>query len=238
MKKYIAKLMIVSSLILMYSGCATSYSNISELKKVTHIKNKCVQPDDTKSAWYIGNLYDCKTNSFFIPYQLWSGAKYDGNKANSKKHQVDNISYSTYNSSGKLRPILITGTTKFTNEETGEVNNIYKRVVESKRFRKVQYFIASDMGIGRVYDNRKGGRYFSGSGIKFPAGYGWSLNKKRKAYDTINGNERITEIEINKMEFTKDKELKSITFKWWVNGRLDRMYEYTVNNGLSKAIKL
>lgn len=220
-----------------FSGCmaSTEYTDIKKLERVTF--NECSKKIKNTLAWHIDNLYDCSTNSFFIPYQLWSGAKFDGNKTTSKNHQVDNISHASYNKSSKLKPIHIKGTQKWINKETDEENNIYIRTNESKGVKKVQYFVANDMGIGRVYDDRRGGRYFSGTGIKFPAGYSWKLGEKRAAVDTQNAENRKTEIEIISMVFNDNQELKSITFNWWTNGNLDRQYTYTVNNGLFKSVK-
>lgn len=230
-------ILIVTSVAIIFSGCATSsYTKLDELNKVT--VKECTKPTKNKSAWHIDNLYDCESNTFFIPYQLWSGAEFDGNKKTSKSHQVNNTGFATYNSSTKPKPVHIKGTIKYINKETNKENSVYVRKNESKGISKTQYFVANDMGIGRVYDDREGGRTFNGKGIKFPAGFGWQLGKRRLATDIENGSERTTEIEITKMSFNDKQELKSITFKWWSNGNLDHSYTYTVNNGLSYSLRL
>lgn len=237
MKLIYIRLLVVLFFFYHFSGCmaSTEYTDIKKLERVT--SNECSKKIKKTSAWHIDNLYDCSTNSFFIPYQLWSGAKFDGNKITSNNHPVDNISYASYNKSSKLKPTYIKGTEKWINKETQKENDIYIRTNESKGVKKVQYFIANDMGIGRVYDDRKGGRNFSGTGIKFPAGYGWKLGEKRVAFDTQNGEDRTTEIKIISMTFDDNQELESITFNWWTNGYLDRQYTYTVGNGLFKSVK-
>lgn len=236
MKFTILKILSIGVFTALFSGCATTtFTSNTALNKITN--KECSKPTKNLSAWHIDNLYDCKTKSFFIPYQLWSGAKFDGNKETSINHQVDNTSYAIHNKSSKLVPIKILGTKKWINKITNEENNIYVRTTETKGVKKVQYFVANEMGIGRVYDDREGGRYFSGTGMKFPSGYGWKLGERRTAFDIENGEDRTTEIEIVAMTFDDKQELKDITFNWWTNGYFDRQYTYTVNNGLAKSVK-
>ena len=176
--KFIKSTLIIGTLGVIISGCATSYTNNIELKKVTHTKSKCVQPDKTKSTWYIGNLYDCEDKSFFIPYQLWSGAKYDGNKSNSINHTVDSSIDFQYREDKppKTRALSIKGALPWINLQTGEHYKIYKREEYKKKYTKNEYFIFSDYGIGRIFDNKgyqyeltKKDRYFTGKNIKAPA---------------------------------------------------------------------
>ena len=139
----------------------------------------------------------------------------------------------------KYSPLSIIGTTKWTSSEFDKEFNIYTRL----RGNKTQYFVANDMGIGRVYDSRyNGGRWYSGTNIKFPAGYGWNLNTPRSATYEITKNmelrTRTTTIEIVDMIFTNDNELKSISFKWYPRGNyLDHIYTYTVGLGMQEAKK-
>ena len=200
----ILNIIIISILTFIFSGCATTYNNTTQLNTAT--QNVCNSKNTNSSPWSIRNLYDCKTKSFFIPYQLWSGAKFYGNK-------------------GKLQALSIIGTKKWTNPEDDIEYDIYIR--DRSRKGKIQYFIANTMGIGRVYDNRDE-RYYAEARMKFPAGYSWRLNEQRSL--------GVTDIKIIDMTFS-DNNLEGITFKWWVNGSLDHIYHYEVNQGVTTSIK-
>lgn len=207
---------------LLLSGCSQSnFSNVEKLNVVAQAE--CATPNENASAWHMDNLYDCKNGTWFIPYQLWTGAKFDGNKATSKNHEADNYSRKINGKSVEIK-----GVKEYTNKITGKTNLIYIR----NNGGKIQYFTSNDMGIGRVFDSRQGGQEYSGTGIKFPAGYGWKLNTPRTATDIRDGVERTTKIELTNMSFSEEGNLLSITFKWWSNGILDHKYTYTANNGI------
>jgi len=235
MKQKISYFIFIISILIFSSGCATSY-NQKQLHVVNKTKELCKNKDKSNKPWHISNLYDCKTQSFFIPYELWSGAEYKGYKANSINHQVSKQTQTAhYGKSGRLSysNLSITGTTKWTNDGDNKFFDIYTRDSDGK----IQYFIANDMGIGRVYDDRGNGRYFSGTNIKFPAGYGWELNEARSSsYEVVkNGRTkyRNTTIKIINMKFTNKNELHRITFEWYPkDGELDHIYTYQVDVGL------
>ena len=209
------------------TGCATanynSYNSADKLNLTT--KKICSQQNKESSPWHINNLYDCNSKSFFIPYQLWSGAKFNGDKSTSKNHMVNNQTLTPYGTKGRYQPLSIIGTTKWKNPS----NNVEYKIYTRKRSRKgkIQYFTSYDMGIGRVYDNRSD-RYYTKERMKFPAGYGWKLHKKRTLGTTT--------IEITKMNFNNN-ELVGIEFKWWTHGILDHIYTYKVNHGVITSLK-
>ena len=64
-----------------------SLKNQSQVKAIYNesLNNKSSNP------WHITNLYSKEDDSFFIPYHLWSGSNWDGNK-NSENcmHEVKN----------------------------------------------------------------------------------------------------------------------------------------------------
>lgn len=228
------KAILIGSLsIILLGGCSMSTQNL-DINKLA--KNECNNSLRHKSPWHIKNLYDCNNKSFFIPYQLWSGAKYNGNKATSKNHQVDKQTQTAhYGKSDSLSydELSVIGTKKWTSDKYNKKFNIYIR----ERDDKIQYFVANDNGIGRVYDNRGNGRYFNGTNIKFPAGYGWNLNNSRStSYEVIkNGRTRHknTTIKITDMNFNSKNELNTITFEWYPKyGEIDHIYTYKVNVGL------
>ena len=138
MKNKILNLSIIIAIAILINGCATS-KNALQINKLAN--KECNSSNKSKLPWHISNLYDCKDKSFFIPYQLWSGAKYDGNKANSKNHQANMQTETPFKRKGKIRytPLSIIGTTKWFNEEFDKEFNIYTRL----RGSKIQYFVAN-----------------------------------------------------------------------------------------------
>ena len=39
-----------------------------------------INPYSNKDPWHISNLYNCANKELFIPYQLWTGAVWNGDK--------------------------------------------------------------------------------------------------------------------------------------------------------------
>lgn len=240
--KTIIKGTLLIGILAVLSGCSTtSYNNISELNKVTNpICNTKIKND---SPWHISNLYDCKTKSWFIPYELWSGVTYTGDKSKSKHHQVNTSTQFSYREDkpNKMRTVDIKGALPWINAETGEHYKIYKRTAYKKHYNKNEYFTFRPYGIGRVFDNKgyqygltKSERYFSGSNIKFPAGYAWKLNTPVTKKGYVNGIERTTTVTLKSIELTDKSELESITFDWLLNdGKSETInFKYSRDNGI------
>lgn len=234
MKKIILGLGIIGTLLFAESA-SSEYTNMKDIEILTSkIKIK------DNSPWNINNLYNEKNKSFFIPYQLWTGAKWDGDKNKKCTHQVDNTFYVNGNS-----PTKITGTTKWESPKTGKVYDIWKReklnnhnnILKRKKSKKLkeQYFTCHEKGIGRVFDNRRGGRYSDVGKCKFPAGYGWKIGERQECLKTA--------IEITQIDFDKENNLTGLEFKFWYQNRksgnlvLDHKYRYQPNIGMTKADK-
>ena len=63
------------------------------IKKQSDAKSAFAKAAKTNSSnpWHFSNLYDDASNSFFVPYHLWSGVKWNGNKsAENCMHKVKN----------------------------------------------------------------------------------------------------------------------------------------------------
>lgn len=234
MMKTIKYLSIVG-VVAFFCGCATTtYQNANQMQPM--INKVCNnQKPITITPWSAYNLYDCKTNSWFIPYELWSGAEFSGDKQASKNHQVNNSTQFAYREDkpSKLRTVDIKGAVPWINIKTSENNNIYIRTEHKRDYKKIEYFTFNDIGIGRVFDNKgyqygltKSDRYFIGKHIKFPAGYGWKLNEPRTLYGEVNGIERTTTINIKKLGFNKKTELEYIIFDWVLNTKVPEKIEY------------
>ena len=227
------KLFLIPIFIFIFLGCSTSYTDNIKLNQVANIECKKLTKIN-HSPWHINNLYDCKTKTWFIPYQLWSGAKYSGNKKESISHKVNGTKYVAYkNHNGYNRDIEISGTIKKLNEANNIVYDAYIKKFYKKGLNnyKTQYFVANHMGIGRIYDTRYG--FYPIVGIKFPAGYGWELNKIRE----INSGERKRGIIITNITLNSSNELDRITYKWFRNDILNYSYTYKVGIGRYDAFK-
>lgn len=209
--------------VLLITGCTTtSYNNMNDIDKLI---SKGI--DKNNSPWNLTNLYNKEDKSFFIPYQLWTGAEWDGNKKSKCIHQAD----STFYVNGK-DPTTIKGTIKWKSPQTGKTYDIWKR--EKINRHKEQYFVCHEKGIGRVYDSRSGGRYSDKGKCKFPAGYGWKIDEKQECLQTA--------IKITQIEFNKENNLTGIEFIFWYENSygelvIDHKYRYEPNIGMIRATK-
>ena len=180
------------------------------------------QPESgNPSAWHIANLYDCDNSTLFIPYQLWTGMSWDGNKDAPCMHPADTLFHVNGVSSTTIR-----GPRSWTNTDTGSEHTVWFR--EKVDGSKQQYFTCHPLGIGRVYDSRGGGRSYPVGRCKFPAGYGWQVGVQRRCENTA--------IEITRLELDADNNLSALEFKWWYRNStgayiLDHMYRYEPNVG-------
>jgi hypothetical protein len=68
-------------------------ANKSDIAKLI----KVVGSQSASNAWHFNNLYDSSSDSFFIPYQLWSGAKWDGVKSVEKCMHKANTTWTYFN---------------------------------------------------------------------------------------------------------------------------------------------
>ena len=181
----------------------------------------CANPQTGGSPWYIGNLYDCDRRTIFIPYQLWTGAKWNGDKNSPCMHRAKSTFY-------------VNGTSGTTINGPKEWNNRQIWVRDKIRGSKTQYFECHDKGIGRVYEIRKGKEklYRRTGRCKFPGGYGWEFSKKRYCTNTA--------VEIDRIKLDDDRNLYALEFKWWYKSRsgkyvLDHRYRYVRNTGSTNA---
>ena len=182
----------------------------------------CSNAGDSESPWHIRNLYDRESRTFFVPYHLWSGAEWDGNKDGPCMHQVSTT-------------FLVNGWSRTTIEGPREWRGHEVWVRSKTDGSKTQYFECHGCGIGRVYEIRGGKeRIYPRTGrCKFPAGYGWKLSERRYCTDTA--------IRINHLEFDRSRVLLALEFDWWYKSEdsqyvLDHRYRYRPNMGMTHAM--
>jgi hypothetical protein len=225
MKKYFFTILLMAAL---PSFAWFNSNTITSDNKSNLYKFACQTENKNNSAWSIANLYNCKTRTMFIPYQLWSGEEWNGDKDAPCMHKA-NTSFYVNGESGTT----IKGPKQWTNPKTGNELEVWHR--DKMSGRKQQYFTCNDKGIGRVYDSRKGGKYYKHGMCKFPAGYGWEIGNKRKC--------KHTKIEITKIDLDSDNNLDAIEFKWFYLSKKrnkyihDHTYRYETGYGSKNAWK-
>ena len=221
------RILTLSLFVLMINACTNNTSiplKSDELmiKTMLELHNfACVDKSRNSEAWGKNSLYDCKSQKLYIPYQLWTGAIWDGNKTNSCMHTAN----SAFNVDGDS-PTTIKGPRDWRNNKSGKTEQIWAR--DKVDGSKSQYFTCHEKGIGRVYDSRRARTYLSGR-CKFPAGDSWVLAKR--------GYCKNTSIEIIDLVFNNKGVLQSMRFKWWTGGNFDHIYRYLPNYGMSDAWK-
>ncbi len=179
----------------------------------------CKEPKKGASPWNVAHLYECDAKRLFIPYQLWTGAEWDGDKDAPCMHEADTIFHVNNRS---------TTTIKGPKEWKGR--QIWSR--EKVDGSKTQYFECHAKGIGRLWEIRKGRERTRGPDrCKFPAGYGWEPGKRRQCFKTA--------LEIYRIEFDGDHNLSALEFEYWYKSRggyvLDHKYRYAPNQGMVNA---
>ncbi len=187
--------------------------------------------------WSKAHLFDSKTKTYYIPYELWTGAPWNGVKEK-KLHAVDRISKSGNKTTKGPRQ----WTHPYLNNQTF---NVYERV--NTRTKKVQLFIMRDKGWGRVYDRRprKNRINYSDGGVKWPAGGGWkpgerfhSCQRRWKEGPKKKQRWRRLSIEIPKggLEWDTNDVLESLVSMYYINGKLNYTYIFMPNRGMVKSI--
>ena len=179
----------------------------------------CSEPQKSDSPWNIQELYNCETRDLYVPYQLWTGAQWDGDRNAPCMHASDKLFFV-----GFMSPTTIKGPKEWEIPLTGETLTIWSR--EKVIGSKIQYFTCHELGIGRVYDNRSP-RVYSTGRCKFPAGSRRKIGEQRDCLDTS--------IEIIALSLDAENNLEDLTFKWWTGARLDHIYRYVPNKGMTNA---
>ena len=211
----------ISFIAVIFSGCGASFNNMKKLNEVA--LQECNNVKQGNSPWHISNIYNCENKSFFIPYQLWTGMDWDGDKNASCEHESNSSIYVNGKSGTTIK-----GMTDFKDPNTGIKAKIWKR--EKMNGSKQQYFTCNENGIGRIYDKRGNKeRYFDLGRCKFPAGYNWKIEEMRECVDNS--------IEITNITFYDNKNLHSIEFKWFTKKTYDHKYKYVRGTGMTNAWK-
>jgi len=184
----------------------------------------------SSNPWHFTNLYEKASNSFFIPYHLWSGATWNGQKSVEEcLHKVENTW--VFNRRGKERKQKILAPVFF--HKKGRVEAL--RTFKSANRKNYQHYICHKMGLARVYDERfeRSGdlHLLDGKECKFPAGFGWRIGE---VVDCSKNSPKATKIV--ELVFDKDFLLKKMKYTFEEKKgsralRKDDYYEYVPNKG-------
>ncbi|MGH1487292.1 MAG: hypothetical protein ACRBCI_13850 [Cellvibrionaceae bacterium] len=184
-----------------------------------------IKPYVHDNPWHIANLYDCTTRELYVPYQLWSGAEWNGDKQGPCMHAVDHRSVlsqpSDQYSSGE---IIRKGPISWHDKHTGETLKVWERIRPSINSRK--YYTCHPRGIGIIHNlSRPNEKYIRGL-CRAPAGFGWKIGKRRVCIKTT--------VEIDELVLDKNNLLESLYVKYWFRDKLKYRYLYKPNQGTTE----
>jgi hypothetical protein len=172
--------------------------------------------------WHISNLYNCAKRDFFVPYQLWTGAEWDGNKQAPCMHPMERHSVlsrpSDQYASGD---VIIRGPVEWHDDHTGETIQVWERI--RPHINSHKYYACHPRGIGPIHDvNKTYDRYIKGL-CRAPAGFGWQVGKRRICTKTT--------LEIIDVTLNEEGRLESLIADYWFRDKLKYRYTYKPGKG-------
>jgi hypothetical protein len=200
-----------------------------------------VGSQSASNPYHFINLYDASSDSFFIPYQLWSGAKWDGVKSVEKCMHKANTTWTYFNPRNTKSKGKIISPVKYPHPSSGEVFQTF----EWKGRKGSQNYICHAKGLARIYDHRfkKAGLLDSpilnGTECKFPAGFGWQIGVSQDCNPEAPKQTTVTELMFDE-NFNLVKMKYTYTEKEGFSAKVaDDYYEYEVGKGrvLHKKLK-
>ncbi len=181
-----------------------------------------ISPYASKDPWHISNLYNCVSQELFIPYQLWTGAIWDGDKNANCMHAAN--SRSLLDSPGKgyaKGEVIIKGPIQWTDDVSGEIRNVWQRTRSTSNTQK--YYVCHPRGIGGIHNVKRPWVKWVRGLCHIPAGFGWKIGQKRTCIKTT--------IEIIDIVLDEQNRLHNITVKFWFRDTLRYRYTYQRNYG-------
>lgn len=187
---------------------------------VLHELACAISPYIGDDPWHITNLYNCSSRELFIPYQLWSGASWNGDKNAPCSHSVDNESIVIKPDNATARygkgKTIIRGTKLWENPKTGEEIEVFERHRPHRN--ALSYYECHERGIGKVHNPRKPkGQWVRGL-CQAPGGHGWIVGKRRTCIKTT--------IKIVNVTLDDEMRLQEISYTYWYRDK--KRYRYTL----------
>ncbi len=172
-------------------------------------------------AWNKNNLLNKKNMTYFIPFELWLGVKWDGKRAKTF-HEVD----TTLKTSLELK-----GPFSWYHPYLKKQLQVYKRTSQNN----IELFTFYPAGVIKVYD-KKHDAYLN-NGITFPLGYGWKIGKpyyfSQEVWIRDKHQMRKLGITIQKLDFEKEK-LTKLVYDYSIDEEKVATYTYTTDEGMTK----
>ena len=89
-----AKAVVTAVLLSLTAACTAPNGPTIQAEIATNIHEAaCIGPAVSEDPWNIHALYDCEKRTLFIPYQLWTGATWNGEKDAPCMHRADKRFY-------------------------------------------------------------------------------------------------------------------------------------------------
>ncbi len=182
-----------------------------------------VQPPVVRDSWHISHLYDCLTKELFVPYQLWSGAQWNGDKQASCMHEVSQTtSLTRLGDDFESGEITIKGPILWEDTHTGEILHVWERSLDT--YNSLKYYACHKRGIGIIHNlNKPHVNYIRGL-CRAPAGFGWKIGQRRTCIKTT--------VEIINVTLDENGNLDSLTTDYWFRDKLSYRYTYQPNKGV------
>jgi len=198
---------------------SVSVSSAEEL----HQQTCSSQAPAVDSPWHITHLYDCSTKKMFIPYQLWSGGHWSGDKQASCMHEVNQSTPLTrLGDDSQSGDTIIRGPILWEDPHTGEKLKVWERRLDN--YNSLKYYACHKRGIGIVHNlNKPHINYIRGL-CRAPAGFGWKIGKRRTCIKTT--------VEIISVTLDENGDLDSLTTDYWFRDKLSYRYTYKPNKGV------
>jgi hypothetical protein len=198
---------------------SVSVSSAEEL----HQQACSAQAPTTDNPWHITQLYDCLSKKMFVPYQLWSGGHWSGDKQASCMHEVNQstplIRLGDDSQSGDT---IIRGPILWEDPHTGEKLKVWERRLDN--YNSLKYYACHKRGIGIVHNlNKPHINYIRGL-CRAPAGFGWKIGQRRTCIKTT--------VEIINVTLDENGDLDSLTTNYWFRDKLSYRYTYKPNKGV------
>jgi hypothetical protein len=181
------------------------------------------QTSKVADPWHITYLYDCLKRELFVPYQLWSGAQWHGDKQAACMHAVNQRTSLTRLGDGfESGEIVVKGPIVWNDSHNGEALQVWERSLNT--YNSLKYYTCHKRGIGIVHNlNKPHINYIRGL-CRAPAGFGWKIGQRRTCIKTT--------VEIVNITLDDDKRLESLTADYWFRDKLSYRYTYKPNQGV------
>jgi len=190
---------------------------------------------EEKGSW--DNAYNSSTKERFIPVELFTGGKWDGEHELILKEAATSASACDPVTGKRCTTFNIIGPFKTERNDTkiewaGDEVSYYQRTFSTRGMGEVESFFTinnSKDGLVRIYDKRKqwGARTYDGLGSKFPLGY-WKQGEVR-TYPS----RRPTRIEIIELNGPNN----CLTFRWVIgkgeSKNMDNNYTFCPERGFT-----